>query len=381
MPSYSRTLTRPGLTWGPVVGRVRRAIAGGCSPSRWPAARPSRRGPREWREKLEGRRGARRACRSSPARGAPTGRSLPGRVRPVGHCATRPGATTPTCRSWPPASHRSRRSRCCRTRGPPRRRAGHRPGPARAARWTRARDDGARRRDRGRRVQRPGALPRVRRRPARLRLRHHRRRQPGAAPGSGRGANRSSPGIPRGARDNGGALAADGRGALLVATGSAGLPPDAGSLAGSSCDRHARPAGRGNPGPGVADLQLRPARSGRVCARAARSGSPTIPGSQDVLYRAVPGALGDPAWTWPDRPGVAGCVAQPGLLLVAQTTARSVYVLRPDENGTFTGAPETLPARTVRAARRQRRRRRTGCCGWAPRTRARADAWCPATTA
>ena len=61
-----------------------------------------------------------------------------------------------------------------------------------------------------------------------------------------------------------------------------------------------------------------------------------------MLYRAKPGALGDPAWTWPDRPGVAGCVAQPGLLLVAQTGARSVFVLRPDDNGTFTGAPESL---------------------------------------
>ena len=66
------------------------------------------------------------------------------------------------------------------------------------------------------------------------------------------------------------------------------------------------------------------------------------PGSRDVLYRAKPGALGDPSWTWPDRPGVAGCVAQPGLLLVAQTSARSVFVLRPDDNGTFTGAPESL---------------------------------------
>jgi hypothetical protein len=37
-------------------------------------------------------------------------------------------------------------------------------------------------------------------------------------------------------------------------------------------------------------------------------------------------------------------VAQPGLLLVAQTVARSVFVLRPDDNGTFTGAPETLLA-------------------------------------
>ena len=150
-------------------------------------------------------------------------------------------------------------------------------------------------------------------------------------------------GIPRGARDNGGALATDGRNALLVATGSAGLPPDAGSLAGKllRIDTLGRPAAD-NPDPASPVFSSGLRAPGGVCAEGSTVWVTDRPGSRDVLYRAAPGALGDPAWTWPDRPGVAGCVAQPGLLLVAQTTARSVFVLRPDENGTFTGAPETL---------------------------------------
>jgi hypothetical protein len=40
---------------------------------------------------------------------------------------------------------------------------------------------------------------------------------------------------------------------------------------------------------------------------------------------------------------VGGCVAQPGLLLVAQAASRSLFVLRPVQNGAgFTGDPETL---------------------------------------
>jgi len=150
-------------------------------------------------------------------------------------------------------------------------------------------------------------------------------------------------GIPRGARDNGGALATDGRNALLVATGSAGLPPDTGSLAGKllRIDTLGRPAAD-NPDPASPIFSSGLRAPGGVCAEGSTVWVTDHPGSRDVLYRAAPGALGDPAWTWPDRPGVAGCVAQPGLLLVAQTTARSVFVLRPDENGTFTGAPETL---------------------------------------
>jgi glucose/arabinose dehydrogenase len=150
-------------------------------------------------------------------------------------------------------------------------------------------------------------------------------------------------GIPRGARDNGGALATDGRNALLVATGSAGIPPDAGSLAGKllRIDTLGRPAAD-NPDPASPIFSSGLRAPGGVCAEGATVWVTDRPGPRDVLYRATPGALGNPAWTWPDRPGVGGCVAQPGLLLVAQASARSVFVLRPDDNGTFTGTPETL---------------------------------------
>jgi glucose/arabinose dehydrogenase len=150
-------------------------------------------------------------------------------------------------------------------------------------------------------------------------------------------------GIPRGGRDNGGALATDGRNALLVATGSAGLPSDDGSLAGKllRIDTLGRPAAD-NPNPASPIVSSGLRAPGGVCTDGGAIWITDRPGSRDVLYRAKPGALGDPSWTWPDRPGVAGCVAQPGLLLVAQTGARSVFVLRPDDNGTFTGAPESL---------------------------------------
>ena len=41
---------------------------------------------------------------------------------------------------------------------------------------------------------------------------------------------------------------------------------------------------------------------------------------------------------------MAGCVAQPGVLAVAQTGAAALYVLRPAQNGAFTGNPETMLA-------------------------------------
>ena len=150
-------------------------------------------------------------------------------------------------------------------------------------------------------------------------------------------------GIPRGARDNGGALTTDGRNALLVATGSAGLTPDAGSLAGKllRIDTLGRPI-PDNPDPASPIFSSGLRAPGGVCVSGGTVWVTDHAGSRDVLYRATPGAVRDPAWTWPDRPGVAGCVAQSGLLLVAQTAARSVFVLRPDDNGTFTGAPETL---------------------------------------
>jgi len=60
----------------------------------------------------------------------------------------------------------------------------------------------------------------------------------------------------------------------------------------------------------------------------------------------VPGPLFAPAWTWPDRPGVAGCVAQPGLVAIALTGAASLFVLHPGDNAMFTGTPENMLTNT-----------------------------------
>ena len=151
-------------------------------------------------------------------------------------------------------------------------------------------------------------------------------------------------GIPRGPRDNGGALATDGKDALFVATGSAGTNPDDKSLAGKllRVDTLGRPA-RDNPDPASPIFSSGLRAPGGVCTGGGAVWVTDHGPQRDVLYRAGPGALGEPGWTWTDRPGVGGCAAQQGLLLVALSTGRAVFVLRPDPaTGAFTGDPETL---------------------------------------
>ncbi len=155
-------------------------------------------------------------------------------------------------------------------------------------------------------------------------------------------------GIPRGVTGNGGALAADTRGALLVATGDAGVPTaaaDPTSLAGKvlRIDGFGA-AAADNPVPASRVLASGLHNPGGMCVDPT-DGSTWVtdrPGTRDVLFRIEPGAvLTTPAWTWPDLPGVAGCVAVPGLLAVSLTTAASLYVLRPNPDGGFSGKPET----------------------------------------
>jgi glucose/arabinose dehydrogenase len=153
-------------------------------------------------------------------------------------------------------------------------------------------------------------------------------------------------GIPRGTRNNGGALGVDVDGSLLVATGDAGGDGTAaGTLAGKllRVDTLGRPA-PGNPNPASPVLSSGLRAPGGVCTdRASRLTWVTDrTGPLDVLHLVAPGPLPAPAWTWPNRPGVAGCMAQPGLVVIAQTGAASLFVLRPAGNGAFTGAPETL---------------------------------------
>jgi glucose/arabinose dehydrogenase len=152
-------------------------------------------------------------------------------------------------------------------------------------------------------------------------------------------------GIPHGPVNNGGALGVDVDGSLLVATGDAGRPPDPRSLAGKvlRINTLGRPA-PGNPDPASPVLSSGLTAPGGICTDPASTATWVTDRTpaQDVLHLLVPGTLPPPAWTWPDRPGVAGCIAQPGVVTVALTGTAALFVLRPGENGTFTGAPETI---------------------------------------
>jgi hypothetical protein len=69
--------------------------------------------------------------------------------------------------------------------------------------------------------------------------------------------------------------------------------------------------------------------------------------TRDVVYRVAPGKpLGNPAWTWPDKPGVAGCVAVSSLLMVATSTAGNMQNLPLNPDGVITAKPTvTLEAK------------------------------------
>jgi hypothetical protein len=63
--------------------------------------------------------------------------------------------------------------------------------------------------------------------------------------------------------------------------------------------------------------------------------------TEDVLYRLTVGQpLGDPAWTWPDKPGVAGCAAFHTSVMVGTSIAGNVQSLALNTDGSFTGKPQ-----------------------------------------
>lgn len=153
-------------------------------------------------------------------------------------------------------------------------------------------------------------------------------------------------GIPKPAGNDGGALGVSKDGFLLVATaGGAGEAPT--SLGGKllRIDTFGRPA-KGNPVPSSPIYTSGLRTPGGICT-AADSGAVYVTdraGERDLLHRIVPGPLGPPAWTWPDRPGVAGCVAPPGLVLVNERGSSAMFMLHTSKTGTFTGVPQTLLA-------------------------------------
>lgn len=155
-------------------------------------------------------------------------------------------------------------------------------------------------------------------------------------------------GIPRGAVHNGGALGVDVDGSLLVATGDAG-GADPASLAGKllRIDAFGRPA-TGNPDPASPVLSSGLTAPGGVCVNTATTAAWVTDraATQDALHLVVPGPLAAPAWSWPDRPGVAGCVAQLDVVAIAQTGAAALFILRTDPLTNAFTATETQLAGT-----------------------------------
>ncbi|RZS39074.1 glucose/sorbosone dehydrogenase [Herbihabitans rhizosphaerae] len=154
-------------------------------------------------------------------------------------------------------------------------------------------------------------------------------------------------GIPKGPVNNRGALALDHRGALLLATGDAGNPAaaaDPNSLAGKvlRLDGAGRPA-RGNPNPSSPVITSGLRAPGGVCAsmEGARTWVTDRGADRDLLYRIEAGRpLTGPAWTWPDRPGVAGCASTPASIAVATSIAGDLQTLPLAADGTLRGKPE-----------------------------------------
>lgn len=152
-------------------------------------------------------------------------------------------------------------------------------------------------------------------------------------------------GIPRGADHNGGALAVDLDGSLLVATGDAGGPAGPGSTAGAllRIDTRGRPA-EGNPDPASPVLSSGLVDPGGVCVNPETQAVWVTDrtAEADVLHLVVPGPLPSPAWRWPDRPGVGGCAAVGDAVAVPQARPEALFVLRTDPNALVTSTETAL---------------------------------------
>lgn len=153
-------------------------------------------------------------------------------------------------------------------------------------------------------------------------------------------------GIPRGTGGNRGAIDFFGPDQLLVLTGDSGNPSaatDPGSLAGKLLRVNSLNPAQPGAAPAVALSGI--GTAGDVCTD--QSGSIWVTDRtavEDRLQRIDQlGAVVSPVWTWPDKPGVAGCAAGPGAVAIALTDAKAMAVLATDQNtGAVTAAPSLL---------------------------------------
>ncbi|MFG1780825.1 PQQ-dependent sugar dehydrogenase [Rhodococcus oryzae] len=156
-------------------------------------------------------------------------------------------------------------------------------------------------------------------------------------------------GIPRGSVGNTGALTFAGPNELLVLTGDAGNPSaasDPGSLAGKLLRVTALTPGPpgSQPFPQVALSGI--GGAGDVCVDPTDQNIWVTDRTplEDRLQKVAPnGAAGVPVWTWPDKPGVAGCTAGGGSVAIALTEGRALALLDTDpQTGAVTAAPSLI---------------------------------------
>ncbi|MBV9846446.1 MAG: PQQ-dependent sugar dehydrogenase [Kutzneria sp.] len=157
-------------------------------------------------------------------------------------------------------------------------------------------------------------------------------------------------GIPKGQRDNRGVMATDRTGALLVATGDAGDPAaasDPKSLAGKvlRIDGLGKPA-PGNPDPTSVVIASGLSSPAGLCGQSEGAASWWVTdqaAAADQLYKVTFGQpVGTPAWSWPDRPGVAGCAAFTDQILVATAHRAGLQLLALNKDGSFNGKPTVV---------------------------------------
>ncbi|MBM7460268.1 PQQ-dependent sugar dehydrogenase [Rhodococcus coprophilus] len=150
-------------------------------------------------------------------------------------------------------------------------------------------------------------------------------------------------GIPRGATGNGGGIEFSSPTEMVVLTGNAGNPAaatDPASLAGKLLE-FTLPAPGAAPSPTA--LLSGIGSAGDVCRDPGGNLWVTDRTElEDRLQRVgADGSVGSgPAWTWPERPGVAGCAASPDGIAVSLTGAKAVAVVAVDPgSGAVTAAP------------------------------------------
>lgn len=152
-------------------------------------------------------------------------------------------------------------------------------------------------------------------------------------------------GIPKGATGNTGSLIFTSPTTLLVQTGDAGNPAlaaDPKSLAGKVI-RIEQPTTVDQAPPTTALSGL--GAGGGLCRDPADSSlyvTDRAPAG-DRLQRIDPEGKATTVWTWPDRPGVAGCAALDGTVLVNLVNTKQTVALRlAQATGAVTGDPEVV---------------------------------------